>query len=115
MSLPHRLSYRPIAWRGNAFWIPVRCWHDRAKTSPVDLSLIGDVWTAAYGAETEPVTTDFDDVDNSALADGSIILKLDSATTLSLTKPVYLFEITATGGAISPCTVFRGTFLVDGR
>jgi hypothetical protein len=53
-------------------------------------------------------------VDDSQAANGRLVLNMDVATVQSLTEPAYLFEVTATGGTLSPLTVFRGTFLVNG-
>lgn len=117
MGLPIRLNHKPTAWRSNQFVIPIRCWLDRAKTQPLDLSRFGPTWNSqvrlSYGdvlAATFTVTKVF----NEDEVFYGIDLGLSGSITAALTEPYYVFDVEVTGGGISPLTVFLGGFQVDG-
>lgn len=115
MGLPVQLSRRPTAWRTNPFQFSIQCWVDRAKTEGIPLTQFGSTWTAVAkaGSFSAPVAAPFT-VDFTQAATGRLVLSMNVTTVQSLIEAAYVFEVIAHGGSLSPLTVFRGTFIVDG-
>jgi hypothetical protein len=113
MGLPIRLNHRPTAWRTNPLVIPIRVWTDDAKTVPLDLTAFGTSWQAHARLDFDSTSVATFTLDTTHLAQGQITLTLDGTTTSALTKPFYVYDVSVTGGTISPLTLFIGTFLVD--
>jgi hypothetical protein len=102
----------PTIWRGDDFeWeIPL----NNADGSPCDMSGFGPAWAASMRVNMDDDEhVDFV-VDPAHLADGYITLSLDSTQTAALTFGKYGFDVQASGGAVSPFTVFTGVLPVDG-
>jgi len=79
---------------------------------PVDLSLFGDEWEAqarSSYATNEAIDLDIDDT---GAATGDLIVSIPDADSVALPRAL-VFDVQATGGGISPFTVFRGAFSTD--
>lgn len=82
--------------------------------APVDLTAFGDTWTSQ--ARTSARAADAIDltVDVSEAADGVLEVRLPVADSADLPGRL-VFDVQVTGGAISPLTVFAGTFNAEGQ
>lgn len=75
----------------------------------VDLTGYGDTWTAQARRAAGSTTAIDLDVDATGAATGDLIVSVPDDTSAALPSTL-VFDVEATGGAISPLTVFKGKF-----
>lgn len=110
MNEPVDLGSVPL-YRGDAWRMPIT---DYAAdgTTPTNLTGYGSAWAAQMRQTPDSPTAVTITVDATAAATGQLVLTLAAATTAELTASLYVFDVQATGGAVSPITVYRGTVVV---
>ena len=97
--------------RGDGWRIPIT---DVATDgTPTDLTGFGSGWSAQMRETADASTSVAFTVDATAAASGQLVLSLAGYATAALTRSRYVFDVQATGGTITPLTVYRGAILVE--
>lgn len=123
MSLPLNVQYPivlgslPTIWRGDPYQLTLSMFQSDG-TTPQDLTGFGSAWSshmrAAIGSSVIAATWT---VDVTHLTDGYVVLSLTDVQTAALRKgQSYGFDVQATGGTMTPFTVWQArSVAVDGE
>lgn len=115
VSYPIAIPDVPTIWRGDPFVWQLTL--QQANGSAQDLTPFGTTWAASLRTSIDAQTSVDFAVDVSALTSGIVKLSLTAVQTASMHrgKAAYGFDVQASGGSISPFTVWRGSVNVDGE
>lgn len=102
-------------WRGDPLTMELPL--VTASGTPVDLAGYGTSWTALLRTSVLATTFIAFTVDTSKVSDPDdprLILTLDGNQTAGMLEALYGFDVRASGGAVSPFTVWTGSLVMDG-
>jgi hypothetical protein len=82
-----------------------------SNDAPVDMSAFGTTWTCQAQGSGQTITLV---ADPALVATGVLEVRVQDTDSANL-PDLMVFDIEATGGTISPLTVFSGTFTTSGQ
>lgn len=98
-------------YRGDAWQLPINDTQSDGVT-PVDLTTIGTAFTSQARISPDAKTAIDITVDASRAAQGILLLSLDGTQTTAMNRSTYVFDVQATGGPLSPLTLYKGSLEV---
>jgi len=112
VNYPIRVADVPEVWRGDALRIKFSL--SDSDGNPVDLNTFGDTWASMFRSQATSSQHTDATVDTSHLADGYVIVSLTGDQTQALKQDQYGYDVQATGGPLSPITIWTGVVNVSG-